>query len=122
MTQLQIPMEPVQGTVSAAAGEAAKADGMARAEAATPIDWATACQNGIREMARRGLPFQAADLIREGLVDEPDRPAMWGPQFGIAARAGVIEHAGVVASARSTVHRSLCRQWIGTAAYRKAAA
>jgi hypothetical protein len=44
---------------------------------------------------------------------------MWGPQFGIAARAGVIEHAGVVPSTRATVHRSLCRQWIGTAAYRK---
>ncbi|MGW1135687.1 hypothetical protein [Streptomyces griseoluteus] len=121
MTQLQIPMEPVSGTVSAAAGEAAKADGMARAEASTPVDWGTACQNGIREMARRGTPFQAADLIAEGLVDEPAHPAMWGPQFGIAARAGVIEHAGVVPSTRATVHRSLCRQWIGTAAHRSAA-
>ncbi|MFG3660285.1 hypothetical protein [Streptomyces sp. NPDC047706] len=121
MTQLQFP-EPVQGTVSAAAGEAAKQDGIARATASTPIDWATACQNGIAEMARRGVPFQAADLIREGLVDEPESPAMWGPQFGIAARARVIEHAGVVASARATVHRSLCRQWIGTAAHRKAVA
>jgi hypothetical protein len=119
--QLQFP-EPVQGVVSAEAGEAAKADGMARAEAGTPIDWGTACQNGIREMARRGVPFQAADLIREGLVDEPEHPAMWGPQFGIAARAGVIEHAGVVPSTRATVHRSLCRQWIGTAAYRTAVA
>ncbi|QLJ01484.1 hypothetical protein HZZ00_10930 [Streptomyces sp. NEAU-sy36] len=121
MTQLQFP-EPTHSTVSAAVGEAAKADGMARAEASTPIDWATACQNGIREMARRGVPFQAADLIREGLVDEPEHPAMWGPQFGIAARAGVIEHAGVVPSTRSTVHRSLCRQWTGTAAYRQTAA
>ncbi|MFF9175926.1 hypothetical protein [Streptomyces sp. NPDC014793] len=121
MTQLQFPMEPVQGTVSEAAGEAAKADGMARAEGSTPIDWGTACQNGIREMARRGVPFQAADLIAEGLVDEPAHPAMWGPQFGIAARAGVVEHAGVVASRRATVHRSLCRQWVGTAAYRAAA-
>ncbi|MGV9352344.1 hypothetical protein [Streptomyces misionensis] len=121
MTQLQFP-EPTPGTVSAAVGEAAKADGMAAAAANTPVDWATACQNGIREMARRGVPFQAADLIREGLVDEPERPAMWGPQFGIAARAGVIEHAGVVPSTRATVHRSLCRQWTGTAAYRQAAA
>jgi hypothetical protein len=108
--------------VSPAAGEAAKQDGMKRAQKHTPIDWATACQNGIAEMARRGIPFQAADLIREGLVDEPEHPAMWGPQFGIAARAGVIEHAGVVPSTRATVHRSLCRQWIGTPAYRKAAA
>ncbi|NEA52357.1 hypothetical protein [Streptomyces sp. SID10815] len=121
MTQLQLPIV-AQGTVSAAAGEAAKADGMARAGEHTPPDWATACQNGIQLLAKRGVPFQAADLIREGLVDEPDHPAMWGPQFGIAARAGVIEHAGVVPSARATVHRSLCRQWIGTAAARRAAA
>ena len=121
MTQLQLPIVP-QGTVSAAAGEAAKQTGMASAEAATPIDWATACQSAIALLAKRGIPFQAADLIREGLVDEPEHSAMWGPQFGIAARAGVIEHAGVVASARATVHRSLCRQWIGTAHYRKTAA
>ncbi|RRQ81514.1 hypothetical protein [Streptomyces griseofuscus] len=119
--QLQFP-EPVHGAISVAAGEAAKTDGMARAEAHTPVDWATACQNGIREMARRGVPFQAADLIAEGLVDEPERPAMWGPQFGIAARAGVIEHAGVVPSTRATVHRSLCRQWIGAAGQRKVVA
>jgi hypothetical protein len=121
MTQLQFP-EPVQGTVSASAGEAAKVDGIARAAANTPPDWATACRSAIELMAKRGIPFQAADLIREGLVDEPEHPAMWGPQFGIAARAGVIEHAGVVPSTRATVHRSLCRQWIGTASYRQAAA
>ena len=122
MTQLQIPMEPVSGTVSAEAGEAAKADGMARAEANTPIDWATACQNGIAEMARRGLPFQAADLIAEGLVDEPEHPSMWGPQFGIAARAGVVEEAGYVRSKRATVHGSICKQWTGTASVQKAVA
>ncbi|MFC9285672.1 hypothetical protein [Streptomyces sp. NPDC057052] len=122
MTQLQIPMEPVQNTVSPAAGEAAKTDGIARAAANTPPDWATACRGAIELMARRGTPFQAADLIAEGLVDEPDNPARWGAAFMAAAKAGVIEHAGVVASTRATVHRSLCRQWTGTAAYRGAAA
>ena len=122
MTQLQIPMAPVPGTVSAAAGEAAKEAGTAKARKHTPPDWATAVQNGITLLAKRGVPFQAADLIREGLVDEPEHPAKGGPQFGIAARAGVIEHAGVVPSTRATVHRSLCRQWIGNAAYRQAAA
>ncbi|NYV73666.1 hypothetical protein [Streptomyces sp. UH6] len=113
MTQLQFPL-PIPGTVSPAAGEAAKADGMAAAQSATPITWAAACQNAIREMARRGKPFQAADLLAEGLVDEPASPAQWGPQFGIAAKAGVIQQAGAVPSKRATVHRSLCRQWIGT--------
>lgn len=121
MTQLQFPMEPVQGTVSAAAGEAAKQDGIACATANTPPDWATACRSAIELMARRGTPFQAADLITEGLVDEPDHSARWGAAFQAAARAGVIEHAGVVPSRRATVHRSLCRQWVGTAAYRAAA-
>jgi hypothetical protein len=122
MTQLQIPMEPVQGAVSAEAGEAAKADGIARAAENTAPDWATACRGAIELMARRGQPFQAADLIAEGLVDEPDSPARWGAAFMAAAKAGVIEHAGVVASRRATVHRSLCRQWTGTASYRQAVA
>lgn len=121
MTQLQFP-EPTEGTVSAAAGETAKADGIARAAANTPSDWATACRAAIELMARRGTPFQAADLIAEGLVDEPDHTARWGAAFMAAAKAGVIEHAGVVPSRRATVHRSLCRQWIGTATYRKEAA
>ena len=120
--QLQIPMEPAQGTVSATAGETAKQDGMARAAANTPPDWATACRAAIELMAKRGLPFQAADLIAEGLVDEPDSPARWGAAYNNAARAGVIEQAGVDASTLATVHRSLCRQWIGTAAYRQAVA
>ncbi|MFB7500082.1 hypothetical protein ACFC09_36285 [Streptomyces sp. NPDC056161] len=121
MTQLQLPM-PVQGTVSPAAGEAAKADGIARAAANTAPDWATACRAAIELMARRGQPFQAADLIAEGLVDEPDHSARWGAAFNGAARAGVIEEAGYVRSKRSTVHGSICKQWTGTATFRRAAA
>lgn len=121
MTQLQFP-EPVQGGISAAAGEAAKADGIARAAANTPPDWAVACRAAIELMARRGTPFQAADLIAEGLVDEPDHTARWGAAFNAAARAGVIEEAGFVKSKRATVHGSICKQWTGTAAARRAAA
>ena len=119
--QLQFPT-PVPGTVDPAAGETAKRTGIARAIDATPADWAVACRAAIEEMARRGRPFQAADLITEGLVDEPDSPARWGGAFSSAAAAGVVEHAGVVPSARATVHRSLCRQWIGTPEYRTEAA
>lgn len=119
--QLQFP-EPVQGTVSAAAGEAAKQDGIARATANTPPDWGVACRAAIELMARRGIPFQAADLIAEGLVDEPDHPARWGAAFMAAAKAGVIEEAGYVRSKRATVHGSICKQWTGTATYRRAAA
>ena len=121
MQQLQFP-EPVQGTVDPTRGEAAKADGMALAQANTPIEWADACAATIELMAKRGVVFQAADLIAEGLVDEPDSPNRWGPAFLRASRAGVIEAAGVTQSRRATVHRSLCRAWQGTPAYREAAA
>ncbi|MGW9638861.1 hypothetical protein ACWHAU_06840 [Streptomyces albidoflavus] len=121
MSQLQFPT-PIAGAVDPAAGETAKRTGIARAVENTPADWAVACRAAIEEMARRGRPFQAADLIAEGLVDEPDSPARWGGAFSSAAAAGVVEHAGVVPSARATVHRSLCRQWIGTPEYRTEAA
>jgi hypothetical protein len=115
--QLQFS-EPVEGAVDPAAGEKAKTDGMALALANTPDDWADRCAAAIEEMARRGVEFQAADLIAERLVDEPDSPNRWGPAFLRAASAGVIEAHGYAQSKRATVHRSICRTWIGTAAYR----
>lgn len=119
--QLQFS-EPVEGTVNPAAGELAKADGMALAGANTPIEWSDACAAAIELMARRGTEFQAADLIAEGLVDEPDSPNRWGPAFLRAAAAGVIEAHGYAKSKRATVHSSICRTWKGTAEYRKGAA
>lgn len=119
--QLQFP-EAAQGTVDPAAGEAAKADGMALAQANTPIEWADACAAAIEVMARRGVEFQAADLIAEGLVDEPDSPNRWGPAFLRASSAGVIEACGYAKSKRATVHSSICRTWTGTAEYRNRSA
>lgn len=119
--QLQFT-EPVQGSIDPAAGETAKADGMALAQANTPTDWAAACSAAIEQMARRGTEFQAADLIAEGLVDEPDSPNRWGPAFLRAAAAGVIEARGYAKSKRATVHSSICRTWQGTAEYRNRSA
>ncbi|MFS8200513.1 hypothetical protein ACLVWQ_17725 (plasmid) [Streptomyces sp. CWNU-52B] len=119
--QLQFP-EPVQGVISPAAGENAKANGMALAQANTTIEWADACAAAIALMARRGTEFQAADLIAEGLVDEPDSPNRWGPAFQAAAAAGVIEARSYAKSKRATVHSSICRTWQGTAEYRRSAA
>lgn len=115
--QLQFS-EPVEGVVDPAAGETAKTDGMALAEANTTPKWADACAAAIEVMARRGGVFQAADLIAEGLVDEPDSPNRWGPAFLRAAAAGVIEACGYAKSKRATVHSSICRTWQGTAEYR----
>lgn len=111
--QLQFP-EPTQGTVNPAAGQAAKTRGMHLAAANTTPSWAAACDAAIAVMAARGTVFQAADLIAEGLVDEPALPAQWGPRFAKAARDGVIRQAGFAASKRATVHRSICKEWIGT--------
>ena len=112
-TQLQLPA-PVPGAVDPQAGERAKTDGMTAAARNTAPSWAAACDAAIRLMAARGLPFQAADLIAEGLVDEPDHPSQWGARFGVAARAGIIRLHSYGPSKRATVHRSICKTWIGT--------
>lgn len=118
--QLQFS-EPVEGVINPVSGDTAKADGMALAQANTTPEWADACAAAIEEMARRGVEFQAADLIAEGLVDEPDSPNRWGPAFLRAAAAGVIEARGYAKSKRATVHSSICRTWQGTASFRSAA-
>ncbi|MFP8944754.1 hypothetical protein ACLIYM_25425 [Streptomyces fenghuangensis] len=118
--QLQFPLT-LDGAVDADAGQAAKDRGMATAAEHTPVDWATACDAAIRLMAARGVPFQAADLIAEGLVDEPPHPNQWGPRFGAAARAGVLRFHGYAPSRRATVHKSICKEWIGTDTGRAAA-
>lgn len=119
--QLQFA-EPVEGTVDPVAGEAAKTAGMSLAAANTDTDWSAACAAAIEQMARRGIEFQAADLIAEQLVAEPDSPNRWGPAFLRAAAAGVIEARGYAKSKRATVHSSICRTWQGTTDYRRSAA
>lgn len=110
--QMQIPI-PIHNAINPAAGNRAKAAGIAQAHANTPTSWRTACDAAIELMARRGVVFQAADLIKEGLVDEPDHPNRWGPRFAAAARNGVIQPAGYASSKRRTVRSSACKQWIG---------
>ncbi|MFF4403673.1 hypothetical protein [Streptomyces sp. NPDC001404] len=110
--QLQIPAV-LHGLIDPAVGEHAKTTGIARAAQNTDESWATACDKAIAVMAARGVVFQAADLIAEGLVDEPEHPNQWGARFTKAAHDGVIVSAGFVQSKRVTVHRSICHQWIG---------
>jgi hypothetical protein len=116
--QLQFP-EPTQGTINPATGQAAKERGMSLAAANTTPSWADACDAAIALMAARGEVFQAADLIAEGLVDEPALPAQWGPRFAKAARDGVIEHVSFAPSKRATVHRSICKTWRGVGGTRE---
>jgi hypothetical protein len=112
-TQLQFP-EPVHGTVNPAAGERAKERGMARAEKSTERPWAARCDDAIAVMAARGVPFQASDMVREGLVEEPADHHQWGPRFGNAAKHGVVRRYTPDQSKRATSRRSLLNTWIGT--------
>ncbi|SES04136.1 hypothetical protein [Streptomyces qinglanensis] len=116
--QLQIP-EPTPGTINAAAGEHAKQTGMTRVDQLDP-DWATDCDARIAKFAALGIPFQAADLVADGL-DEPPHPNCWGPRFRAAAHAGVIRFHGYAKSKRATVHRSICHEWIGAETEERAA-
>lgn len=100
-------------SISAAAGQQLKHEGMAEADEQTDADWAEECDAGIEEMARRGIPFQASDLIREGLVKEPEKHQQWGPRFGYAARRGVIREYSAGRSNRKHTRRSLLHTWIG---------
>lgn len=110
-SQLQFPT-PAPDAINPAAGEAAKQAGMARVRQLDPA-WAADCDKRIAKFAARGIPFQAADLVEDGLA-EPPHPNCWGPRFGAACKQGVIRHAGYIQSKRATVHRSICHQWIGT--------
>ena len=104
-----------------AAGEAAKAAGMAEADEHTPKAWAAACDAAIEAMAARGIPFQASDLVREGLVEEPDNHHRWGPRFGAAAKRGWIVEYGTGRSKRASSKRSRLATWIGAHAEEAAA-
>lgn len=111
--QLQFP-SPVPGAINPEAGEQAKQAGMKRIAQLDPA-WAADCDKRIAKFAARGKPFQAADLVEDGLA-EPPHPNCWGPRFGAACKQGVIQHHSYTRSKRVTVHKSICHQWIGTGA------
>lgn len=74
--------------------------------------WATTCDAAIAELAHRGRPFEAWDLVALG-VPEPEHPSRWGARLRAAAKAGLIEPAGAGPSSRPTVRGSLVRRWRG---------
>ena len=112
-SQLQLPVTN-RNVINPDAGEAAKQAGMKRIGQLDP-QWAAECDKRIAKFAARGVPFQAADLVEDGLP-EPPHPNCWGPRFGVACKQGVVRHAGYTQSKRATVHKSICHQWIGAGA------
>lgn len=106
---------PIATGKTATVGDRLKAQGMAEADRAASDDWKAECDDGIAEMARRRIPFQASDLVREGLVSEPDNHHQWGPRFAYAARRGVIREVAATKSLRTTSRSSRLVTWIGAA-------
>ncbi|MCI3155497.1 hypothetical protein ELQ39_27885 [Streptomyces sp. GB4-14] len=101
--------------IAPAPGDRLKEQGMADADQATSGDWKAECDDAIAEMARRRIPFQASDLVREGLVTEPTNHHQWGPRFAYAARRGVIREVAATKSRRTASRSSRLVTWIGAA-------
>lgn len=89
-----------------------KTAALAKVNAEADEFWRRTCDAGIRELAQRGRPFEAFDLIELG-VPEPEHPSRWGARLHHAARQGVIEAVGAGPSRRPTVRGSLVRYWRG---------
>ncbi len=92
--------------------QALRDDMLERVDDATDDFWRRTCDAGIRELARRGVVFQCADLLDLG-VPEPEHPSRWGARLHAAAKAGVVEPVGAEPSRRVTVRASLVRTWRG---------
>ncbi|MEV5236431.1 hypothetical protein [Streptomyces pseudogriseolus] len=106
---------PIAITKRPASGDRLKEQGMADADQAASDDWKAECDDAIAEMARRRIPFQASDLVREGLVTEPANHHQWGPRFAYAARRGVIREVAATKSRRTASRSSRLVTWIGAA-------
>ena len=106
---------PTANRINPVVGERLKAQGIAEADDATEADWKSECDDGIAEMARRKVPFQASDLIDQGLVREPPNHHQWGPRFAYAARRGVIREVAATKSRRTASRSSRLVTWIGAA-------
>lgn len=106
---------PTATRINPTAGDRLKAQGMTEADDSTDGDWKSECDDGIAEMARRRIPFQASDLVDEGLVREPANHHQWGPRFAYAARRGVIREVAATKSKRTASRSSRLVTWIGAA-------
>jgi hypothetical protein len=78
-------------------------------------DWTAQALAAIEAAALAGEPFDAFSLTQRGLP-QPPHASMWGPLFRDAARAKIIQKAGVHESQRPSRARGLCRVWIGASA------
>jgi len=97
-----------------AAVDAPKGAVLATVNRGTDDFWRRTCDAGIRELARRGRPFEAFDLTELG-VPEPEHSSRWGARLHHAARQGIIVAVGAGPSRRPTVRGSLVRYWRGAA-------
>jgi hypothetical protein len=85
-------------------------------------DWADRLRQRHRGHGPHAAPSSRPPTSSPRARRRAPAPEPLGAGVPAAARAGVIEAAGVAQSKRATVHRSLCRAWQGTAEYRREAA
>lgn len=83
--------------------------------AVADVAWAELCDEAIAKRAATGAPFQAFDLVADGLA-EPLSPNAWGARFRVARVRGLIEQVNFGTSARPTSQSSALRVWRGTTA------
>lgn len=101
--------------IDPATGERLKQQAIDEVDDATNDDWKAECDDAIAVMARRGTPFQASDLVLEGLITDPPDHHQWGARFAHAARRGVIREVAATKSKRTASRSSRLVTWIGAA-------
>lgn len=76
--------------------------------------WLDCAWRAVREMADRGVEFEAADLVDLG-VPEPDHPNRWGALMRAAHTKHVIKPVGYKRSRRAARAGGVTRTWRGVA-------
>jgi hypothetical protein len=94
-------------------GRALRDEGVTAIDGSTDDWWRDCVDRGIAEFARRGVVFQAFDVMDVLGIPEPDHPNRIGGRFHAAARAGLIEPVGFAQSRRPTAKASIVRTWRG---------
>jgi hypothetical protein len=92
-------------------GRELKAEGQARAVAATPSSWVERVDLAIAGLARSGFAFTAEDV--RSVAGDPPNPNAMGGRFTAAARKGLIVQVGFAEAERPERHANRMLEWRG---------
>jgi hypothetical protein len=93
-------------------GEDYKQLGMNMAEAFADDEWKDRVDRVIRDLAARGLPFNA-ETVREIAGDPPGHANAFGGRFYAAAHKGIIVKTGYANATRPSLHSHPIATWVG---------